>query len=304
MRLTNVDGIERIGDLGPVDAVAGDLGDQVRGGGVQRLIRLADLVALLDPLVGPALALGGRGRLRVVDAVLGPLDGEAGVEQPARVERGRGVVDHRERRDRGEVGRPGGADEELADPAVGDAGHPDPVVQHPGLAGDGLHDVVAVEALQPLEVVEGAAGAAGAAHVHVDDGVAEQVEDLADAALGPGRVGVAVARVLDQRSGRGRRRRGPAASRRPRGWSRPAWSGIRSHPRAASGCRSTASFGAERSLITPTRHGERAVSGTDPVALAGRDPAEENAAEAADGLLGNRLALARPAAGSSRAGRR
>ena len=91
-----------------------------------------------------------------------------------------------------------GADEELADPAVGDAGHADPAVQHPGLAGDGLHDVVAVEALQLLEVVEGAAGAAGAAHVHVDDRVAEQVEDRLMPLCGPGRIGVSVARVLDQ----------------------------------------------------------------------------------------------------------
>ena len=69
----------------------------------------------------------------------------------------------------------------------------------PGLAGDGLDDVVAVERLERLEVVEGAAGAAGAAHVDVDDGVAEQVGDRLDAALAARRVAVAVAGVLDQR---------------------------------------------------------------------------------------------------------
>ena len=56
---------------------------------------------------------------------------------------------------------------------------PDPVVQHPGLAGDGLDHVVAVEALQRLEVVIRAARAAGAAHVDVDDREPEQVGDRA-----------------------------------------------------------------------------------------------------------------------------
>ena len=60
-------------------------------------------------------------------------------------------------------------------------------------------DVVAVEALQRLEEVERAARAAGAAHVDVDDREAHQVGEDRDAALRAGRVGVAVARVLDQR---------------------------------------------------------------------------------------------------------
>ena len=147
---------------------------------------------------GPALAGGRARRLRVVDAVLGPLEREAGVQDPARIERRLRVVDHRQRRDRREAGRPGGGDEELADAAVGDAEHADLVVQHPGLAGDGLDRVVAVERLQGLEVVEGAARAAGAAHVDVDDRVAEQGGDGLDPALRAGRVGVAVAGVLDQ----------------------------------------------------------------------------------------------------------
>ena len=261
---------------------------------MQGLIGLADLIAFLDPLPGPALALGGRGRLRVVDPVLGPLHGEAGVEEASRVEGGGGVVDHRQGRDRCQMGRRRRADEELADPAVGDAGHSHPAVQHPGLAGDGLHHVVAVQALQLLEEVEGAAGAAGAAHVHVDHGEAEQVEDLADAALGAGRVGVAVARVLDQ----GRVGAGGGGARQPH-VDRQAGSIPRGQVSVASG---------GQRLVVDRRvlrrgavahhsdgHGERAVGGADPVALAGRDSAEEDPAEAADGLLGNRLALAHQA---------
>ena len=98
--------------------------------------------------------------------------------------------------------RPGVGGEELADAAVGDPHHPDFVVEHPGLVGDRLDHVVAVEVLQRFEEVEGAAGAAGAAHVDVDDGEAHQVGDQRDPVFGTGRVGVAVAGVLDQ--GRGR----------------------------------------------------------------------------------------------------
>ena len=63
----------------------------------------------------------------------------------------------------------------------------------------GLDDVVAVEALERLEEVERAARASGAAHVHVHDREAHDVREGGDAALGAGRSGVPVARVLDER---------------------------------------------------------------------------------------------------------
>jgi hypothetical protein len=110
--------VEGVRDAGAVVAVVADLRDQVRGGGVQRLVRLAHLIAPLNPLVRPGLTLGRRRGLRVVHAILGPLDGEAGVEEAARIERGGGVVDHRQRGDRGQVRRRRRSDEELADPAV------------------------------------------------------------------------------------------------------------------------------------------------------------------------------------------
>ena len=141
--------------------------------------------------------------------VLRPRQREARVQDPARVERGRGVVDHRQRRDGGEARRPPGGDEQLADPAVGHARHADLAVQRPGLPGDRLDHVVAVERLQRLEVVERAARAAGPAHVHVDHGVAEQVQHLRDRALAAVRVRVAVAGVLDDRRVR------PGAGRQP-----------------------------------------------------------------------------------------
>nr|WP_228430553.1 hypothetical protein [Baekduia soli] len=127
---------------------------------------------------------------------------EARVEDPARVQRRRRVVDDRQGRDRRQARRVGGGHEELADAAVGDAHHADLVVQHPRLACDGLDHVVAVEALQRLEVVERAARAARAAHVDVDDRVAQQRRNLRDRALAAVGVGVAVARVLDQRGER------------------------------------------------------------------------------------------------------
>ncbi len=76
-----------------------------------------------------------------------------------------------------------------------------------GWRGDGLDHVVPVEALQRLEEVERAARATRAAHVHVDDREAHQVREHRDAARRPGRVGVAVARVLDERRVRRRVRR-------------------------------------------------------------------------------------------------
>ena len=166
---------------------------------MQRLVGLAGLVAGADAVQRPALAAGARCRPCVVDAVLGPRQREPCVEDPAGVKRGRGAIDHRQRRDRREARRPRRRDEQLADAAVGDPRHPDLVVGHPRLARDGLDDVVAVEALERLEEVERAARAPGSAHVDVDHGVAEHVGDRGDRALAPGRVGVPVARVLDQR---------------------------------------------------------------------------------------------------------
>ena len=194
----------RIGHLGHVVVVGPDLAHQVDGLAVQRLVGLAGLVSLLNALVGPGLTLPGAGRLGVVDAVLGPLHREAGVEDAAGIERRLGGVDQRERCDRGQRGRVGLGGEELADAAVGDAHHSHLAELDPGLARHGLDHVVAVQALQRLEEVERAARAAGAAHVHVDDRHAHHVAQDRDAALRPGRVGVAVAPVLDQ----GRRRAG------------------------------------------------------------------------------------------------
>ena len=144
-----------------------------------------------------------------MDALLGPLEGETGVEDAARVEGRLGAVDHRQRRDRCEAGRVRGGGEELADAAVGDAHHPDLAVRHPGLPRDRLDDVVAVERLERLEEVEGSAGAAGAPHVDVDDREAHQVRQDRDPALRSVGIRVAVSGVLDQGRGRsaGRERR-------------------------------------------------------------------------------------------------
>ena len=189
----------RVGDLRPVVVVALDLLDQVDRLGVKVLVGRADLVAVLDLLVRPGLAAGrGRG-LGIVHAVHCPLEGEARVQDPARIERRLAVVDHRQRRDRGQVGWVGLADEELADAAVGDAHQPDLAVEHPGLAGHRFDHVVSVQRLEPLEVVERAARAAGAAHVHVDHREAEDLGDRLDRALRPAGVRVAVPRVLDER---------------------------------------------------------------------------------------------------------
>jgi hypothetical protein len=193
---------ERIGDLGHVVVVFFDLAEEVYGLGVQGLIGRADLVALLDAFVGPSLTRGRGRRFGVLDPFFRPLEREPGVEDAAGVQRRLGVVDHRQRRDRCQVRRLGGRGEELADPAVGDPHHPDFVVQDPGLVRDRLDDVIAVEVLQRLEEVEGAARAPRAAHVDVDHREPHQVGEERDPALRPGRVGVPVARVLDQ----GRRR--------------------------------------------------------------------------------------------------
>ena len=148
-----------------------------------------------DPGLGPLLAAlaGGAG---VGLAVLGPLEREAVVEDAARVQRGVGVVEHRERRDRGEVRRARLRDEQLRDAGIRDADHADLAVRDPRLRGDGLDHVVAVERLQGLEVVQRAAGAAGAAEVHADGGEAEELRDRRRR-LATARVRRVVARVLD-----------------------------------------------------------------------------------------------------------
>ncbi len=193
------DRVERVGGLRDVVLVGLDLRQQVDRLAVQRLVRQAGLVAVLDPLPGPRLTTGRAGRQRVVHPLLRPREREAGVEDAAREERGRHRVDRRQRRDRGQVRRVQLRGEQLADRAVGDAHHADPVPLDPRLAGDRLDHVVRVEVLQRLEEVVGPARAAGAAHAHVDDGEAHQVGQGGDAVLRPLRGGGAVAGVLDQR---------------------------------------------------------------------------------------------------------
>ena len=192
---------ERIGHLGDVVVVRADLAHQVSGLGVERLVGRAGRVAVLNLLPGVGLPAIRTGRLGLVLALLGPVDGEPGVEDAAGIERRLRLVDHRERRDRGEVRRLGLRGEQLADAAVGDAHHPHLAVGDPRLMRHRLHDVVAVEVLQRLEEVERPARAARAAHVDVDDGEPHQVGERGDAAHRPVGLGVAVARVLDQ--GRG-----------------------------------------------------------------------------------------------------
>ena len=82
-----------------------DLGEQVDRLAVERLVGLAGLVAAAGSAVSAHVwpPVGEAGS-RVVHAVLRPREREAGVEDAAGVERGGGVVDHRQRRDRGEVG--------------------------------------------------------------------------------------------------------------------------------------------------------------------------------------------------------
>jgi len=82
------------------------------------LVGFAGRVAFLDLFVGPVLAGGGSGGLRLELAAFGPRHGEAGVEDAAGVEGARGGVDHRQRRDRREVLRFELRREELADAAV------------------------------------------------------------------------------------------------------------------------------------------------------------------------------------------
>ena len=72
------------------------------------------------------------------------------------------------------------------------------MIGDPRLPRDGLDHVVAVEVLERLEEVIRAARATCAAHIDVDDREPHQVGERRDPALGRVRVGVPVARVLDQ----------------------------------------------------------------------------------------------------------
>ena len=140
----------------------------------QLLVRLALGVALVDAVLLPALTEG----LGVVEDVLGPLEGESLVEDPAGAEHAAGgVVEHRQRSDRSEAGWLRRRDEELGDRRVGEPHHADLAAGDPLLGGDGLDGVVAVEQLQRFEVVVGAPRAPGPAHVDADHGVAERVCD-------------------------------------------------------------------------------------------------------------------------------
>ena len=210
---TKVIGESGSATFGPVVVVALDLAEQVDRLGVELLVGLADLVAVLDPLVGPAWPPVGEAGSASWTRSLAHWSAKPVLRMPPGIERRLGVVDHRQRRDRGQARRPRRADEELADPAVGDPHHPDLVVQDPGLAGDRLDHVVAVEALERLEEVEGAARAAGAAHVDVDDREAERVGDRANRALAARRVRRTRSRSTRSGSGRGPSA-GPAAGGR------------------------------------------------------------------------------------------
>ena len=180
-----------------------DLGDQVGVLQAQQLVVGAHLVAAVGANPRPLLTVG----LAVVDSLLRPVDGEAGVEDAARVQRAaEAVVEHRERRDAVQARRLRGSDEQLADARVADAHHADLVVHHPRLGGDGFDDVVAVERLHGLEEPERAAAATGTAHVdaHVGEALggvqrrqlcAVGVAGLVAAVLDDGGVGAGVSRA-------------------------------------------------------------------------------------------------------------
>src|SRR5438105_8587385 len=80
-------------------------------------------VAFFDPRRGPFLAVAWTGWFGVLLALFGPGHREARVEIAAGVERCRCRVDHRQRRDRGEVGWVTLRSERLADPTVGGGEH-------------------------------------------------------------------------------------------------------------------------------------------------------------------------------------
>ncbi len=182
-----------VGDVAVVRVVT-DLRFQPRVLQPQQLVLAARLVTVVDQRLRPLLA--ERGGLDV--ALLRPLEGEAVVEDAARVQRvQRRGVDDAERCDRQQARRLGGGDVQLADPRVGDSDHPDLVALHPRLGGDRLDGVVAVGGLDRLEVVERPAAAPAAAHVHADPGVAERGDEGGEPDAGAGRVARVVGGVLD-----------------------------------------------------------------------------------------------------------
>ena len=156
-------------------------------------------VALLDLLIGPRLSAAGPGRLGVLLALLGPGDGEPGVQDATGEQRRRRRIDGRQRRDRLEGGRIELRNEQLADCTVGDAHHSDLVVQDPRLVGNRLDDVIPVEILQRFEEVERPARTTGAPHVDVDHRKSHEIGENGDPILRSGRIRVAVARILDKR---------------------------------------------------------------------------------------------------------
>ena len=107
-----------------------------------------------------------------------PAEGEALVEDPARIARARvDVVGHRQRCDGGQARRLGSGGEQLTDAGEGDPSHADLAALDPVLGGDGLDGVVAVIGGRQAEQVERATGAARTAHLHRDDRVAQQRAD-------------------------------------------------------------------------------------------------------------------------------
>ena len=135
----------------------------------------------------------------VLLALLRPGHREACVEDAAREQRRRRRIDGRQRRDRLEGGRIELRYEQLADRAVGDAHHPDLVVQDPRLVGNGLYDVIPVEILQRLEEVERPTRATGATHVDVDHGESHEICENSDPILRSGGIRVPIARIFDKR---------------------------------------------------------------------------------------------------------
>ena len=109
MRVHERRGRERVVGRHAVGSELGDLGRDVGTLQPERLVALARRVAVGDPLLRPPR----RRRPRVGLAVFAPPHREPVVQDPTGVQRLVGVVEHRERRDRGEVRRPRGRDEEL-----------------------------------------------------------------------------------------------------------------------------------------------------------------------------------------------
>jgi hypothetical protein len=73
---------DRVAQLGAVEGVGLDLGEEVRVLQAQLLVGGARAVAGGDPVGRPLLTL----RRSLVHPVLGPVDREAGVQQPSRVQ--------------------------------------------------------------------------------------------------------------------------------------------------------------------------------------------------------------------------